>query len=97
MGRPEFAAVEYRPEAGICLYPCRRVCPLLALVQLVEDGEETLVGSLPVGDLASVAVEVIENRLAHRAGRGNHNHERLSAARGRLLHNLVEIAVAYRV
>ena len=84
----------YRPEAGICLYPCRRVCPLLALVELVEHGEETLVGSLPVCDLASVAVKVIENRLAHRAGRGNHNHKRLSAARGRLLHNLVEIAVA---
>lgn len=67
------------------------------LVELVEHGEETLVGSLPVGDLASVAVKVIENGLAHRAGRGNHNHERLSAARGRLFHNLVEIAVAYRV
>ena len=87
----------YRPEAGVCLYPCRRVCPLLALVQFVEDREKTLVGSLPVGDLTSVAVKVVKNRLAHRAGRGNHNHERLTAARGRLFHNLIEIAVAYRV
>src|SRR5690606_28941937 len=73
--------------------PSSEICPLGAVVELVQKRQKTFVVDHAVQYPACIIVNVIVDALSHKASRCNHSKQRLSSGCHRLPHDIVQVTV----